>query len=294
MATASSKRVAPPRHRGSPPGPWSGSQRSRWSPWGRRRRRPPEALLLGQLGAPCDHRRAKRMSSLIRATVLSPFLAARSMSPSRYDLGGGLHHEDELPPLPVDGGRRGAGCHHRHPVLLGHVGHGVGDRPAVGTEHQIHLVLGDELFVEADGRGGLRPVVVHHQLELPPQHPALVVRVLDAELVAAKLVLAERRIRCRSGRATRRSGSAAGPPSPARPPTPALRGRRRRRPSALLTGADSTAASGSAACPAPAPPARRSPSCRPATGTAASCARSGPHLDRPGIRRRRCCGPSSE
>ena len=69
----------------------------------------------------------------------------------------------------------------------------------IRTEHQIHLVLRDELFIEADGRGGVRPVVVDDQLELPPQHPALVVQVLDAELVAAELVLADRRIRAGLG-----------------------------------------------------------------------------------------------
>ena len=42
--------------------------------------------------------------------------------------------------------------------------------------------------LETDGGGGLRPVVVDSQLELPPQHPALVVQVLDAELVAAELL----------------------------------------------------------------------------------------------------------
>ena len=47
----------------------------------------------------------------------------------------------------------------------------------------------------------------------------------------------------------------------------------------LLTAADSTAASGSAPCPAPAPRATRAPSGRPATGRAATCGRSEP---RPG------------
>src|SRR6266446_7303653 len=66
-------------------------------------------------------------------------------------------------------------------------------------------------------------------LELPPEHPALVVDVLDAELVAAELVLAGRRIQAGLGERSRRSGSAAAPPRPARPPTPAPRGRRWRR-----------------------------------------------------------------
>ena len=83
-------------------------------------------------------------------------------------------------------------------MLLGHVGHGVEDR-AVRTEHQIHLVLGDELFIETDGRGGIRPIVVDEQLELPPQHPAVVVHVLDAELVAAEQGLAGCRIRAGLG-----------------------------------------------------------------------------------------------
>ena len=42
-------------------------------------------------------------------------------------------------------------------------------------------------------------IVFHDELELPPQHSALVVHVLHAELVAAELALAERRIRAGLG-----------------------------------------------------------------------------------------------
>jgi hypothetical protein len=44
--------------------------------------------------------------------------------------------------------------------------------------------------LDADGRGGLGAVVLHEELEPAPQESAPVVRVLDAELVAAELVLA--------------------------------------------------------------------------------------------------------
>ena len=56
----------------------------------------------------------------------------------------------------------------------------------IRAEDHIHLVLRDELLVDADGRGGLGAVVLRDQLELPSQDAALLVRVLDAELVAAK------------------------------------------------------------------------------------------------------------
>src|SRR5260370_727661 len=85
--------------------------------------------------------------------------------------------------------------HQRHLVLLGHLGHGFGDRRAVRAENQIHLVLGDELFVDGDRGWGLRLVVFHEQLDPPAQDAALLVRVLDTELVAAELVLAQGRER---------------------------------------------------------------------------------------------------
>ena len=108
--------------------------------------------------------------------------------------------------------------HHRHPMLLGHVGHGVGDRRVVRSKNQIDLVLRDELFIETDGPGGVRPVVVDHQLEPPPQHSALVVRVLDAELVTAKLALADRRKRAGLGE-RRADPDRRLPPRPRRPET---------------------------------------------------------------------------
>src|SRR3989442_1518236 len=125
--------------------------------------------------ARCITARPKSISALIRATVLSPFLAARSRSPSWKTSEGELipkrnsYRRGTCAPLPVDGGGSGVG-HHRHL-----------DRRGVRADHQIDLVLRDELFIETDGRGRVRPVVVDNQLELPPHHAVLVVHVLDAE-----------------------------------------------------------------------------------------------------------------
>jgi hypothetical protein len=51
--------------------------------------------------------------------------------------------------------------------------------------------LGDELLVQADPGGRLGLVIVEDELDLPPQHPAFLVHVLGAELVAPLLVLAK-------------------------------------------------------------------------------------------------------
>ena len=91
------------------------------------------------------------------------------------------------PFLKIDGGGR---CRrdHRHPVLLGHLGDGLG-MGVVGPEDHVDLLPGDELFVDGDRRGGLGLIVFHGELEPASKDAALLVRVLDAELVAAKLVL---------------------------------------------------------------------------------------------------------
>src|SRR5262249_10258694 len=55
------------------------------------------------------------------------------------------------------------------------------------------LVLREELLVDRGGHRRLRLVVLDQQLELSSKHAALLVRVLHAELVAAKLILSEGR-----------------------------------------------------------------------------------------------------
>jgi hypothetical protein len=56
------------------------------------------------------------------------------------------------------------------------------------------VFLCDEALVDAGRGGGLRPVIFHDELELPTEKTALVIRVLDTELVPAQLVLPQRRI----------------------------------------------------------------------------------------------------
>ena len=158
----------------------------------------------------------------------------------------------------------------------------IGDR--VGREDRVDLRLDEEPLVDGDRRRGVRLIVLGRELDLATEDTALFVRMLDAELVAALNGLAEVRRRCRCWRTTPpiliggwASALAAAPNQAETQRQPQGRTRRRLRMTmcVLLISADSTAASGNAACPARAPPATRSPSCRPATGTAPSCGRSG-------------------
>lgn len=72
---------------------------------------------------------------------LEPFLGAQVDEPFQEGLRRGSHTEDELSSLAIDGIGTAGGSDQRHLVLLGHVGHGVGDLRAVRTEHQVYLVL---------------------------------------------------------------------------------------------------------------------------------------------------------
>jgi hypothetical protein len=88
-------------------------------------------------------------------------------------------------------------------VLLSDVGHGFGDRRRVRPENRIDPDLRDQFLVDGGGSRRLGLIVLDEQLDPPTQDPALLVGVLDAELVAAKLVLAQGRER--SGLGQRRT-----------------------------------------------------------------------------------------
>jgi hypothetical protein len=112
-------------------------------------------------------------------------------------LGWRQHHEGEPAPLLEDGARGGSRGHQQAFVLLGDVGNGFRDRGRVRAEHRVDPVLGDQLVVCAQGGGGLRPIILDQEIELPSEDAARLVRVLDAESIAAKEIRTERRIRPR-------------------------------------------------------------------------------------------------
>ena len=70
-----------------------------------------------------------------------------------------------------------------------HIGHRLGDRRGVRAHHHVHLVLGDELLVQALAGGGSGLVVIDDQIDLAAEQPALVVRLLHAQLIPFLLVV---------------------------------------------------------------------------------------------------------
>lgn len=85
------------------------------------------------------------------------------------------------------------------------------------------LVLSDQLAVDTSRDSRLRLIVLDEELEPPAQHAALVVGVLDAELIAAELLERQRRelagLRERGADADGRVGGGAGGSPSARPTT---------------------------------------------------------------------------
>ena len=73
-------------------------------------------------------------------------------------------------------------------VLFGHVSDGVRDGRAVRAYDRVHLVLSNQLLVDADGRLGLGAIILDQKLNWAPEDPPFFVDVLLAEQVALAYV----------------------------------------------------------------------------------------------------------
>ena len=142
------------------------------------------------------------VSSWITAMVLSPRFAGRIDQALRGTTSAGeismtMNFRPFLKIDVVAAQRRD----HRLPVLLDHFGDRVGDRRRVRARRARRPCPGScSSLVDGDRLRDVRLVVLGRELDLPTEHPALLVGVLDAELVAALNGLAQLRRRCRCWR----------------------------------------------------------------------------------------------
>jgi hypothetical protein len=137
------------------------------------------ALLFSQLKRPFGDGLRRESIYVDQCNPLEP-VAGRKINRPRY---GGFqrrkHHDEVSPPLLPNRGRARRRRYHQLPVFLRDIRHGVRARRAVRAYHSVHLVLRDQLLVQANGCFRIGVIVADQKLNRAPEDTAFLVYILS-------------------------------------------------------------------------------------------------------------------